>query len=227
MQEQTTETDFAMTEQPAPRKRGRPSGKATKDLRPALLEAAIDLFAQNGFDGVSLSQISGQVGADVALTRYYFGSKADLWEAAVQRLAEAFATELAKALPKQAGSASERLAALIRAFVVASARWPQVSRIIVFDGDTADARGAFIATHLVTPFYNGLTELISAAQAEGSVADVSARTVFFMITHGGSFPMALPALTNRFPGDGILSPDGVEAHAQAIIAMLIRPGSPA
>lgn len=206
----------------SPRKRGRPSAKAGDDLKPALLDAAIDLFSQKGFDGVSLSQIAGTVGSDVALTRYYFGSKADLWDAAMQRLAEKFASEMAAVLQPNTATATEALKALIRAFVAASAKLPQVSRVIVFDGDKDDAKGDAIYRHFVAPFYVGLTELISKAEAEGSIANVAPRTVFFMITHGGSFPMAMPALTNRFEGDDILSQDGIAAHADAIIALLIR-----
>ncbi|WP_270729206.1 TetR/AcrR family transcriptional regulator [Shimia sp. Alg240-R146] len=210
-----------MTDTPN-RKRGRPSSKASDDLKPALLNAAVDLFARDGFDGVSLSQVAGSVGADVALIRYYFGSKADLWDASMRRLSEQFASDIARILKPNDGSATGALKAIIHAFVHTSAKWPQVSRVIVFDGDKNDARGDAIHNYFVAPFYAGLTDLIAKAVAEGCIADVSPRTVFFMITHGGSFPMALPALTNRFEGGDILSHDAIAAHADAIIALLIR-----
>jgi hypothetical protein len=41
-----------------------------------------------------------------------------------------------------------------------------------------------------------------------------------MITHDGSFPMALPALTNVIPGGDINARDGLTAHADAIIALI-------
>lgn len=203
------------------RKPGRPRGNDRPDLREALLKAAIDLFAERGFDGVSLSQIASKIDADVGLSRYYFGSKASLWNAAMGHLSAAFVEDLMAANTFHAGSKTDALKALIRAFVIASARWPQVSRIIVFDGDKSDARGAFITDQLVTPFYTLLSELIEGAKVEGTVPPVSTRTIFFIITHGGSFPMALPALTNAFPGGDISSETGLKAHADAIIELIL------
>lgn len=206
----------------AERKRGRPRGTDGPDLREALLRAAIDLFAERGFEGVSLSQVASQVDADVGLTRYYFGSKASLWIAAMNHLSECFVTDLSAANVFEDGSKADALKALIKAFVIASARWPQVSRVIVFDGNKSDARGAFIKDQFVAPFYHLLSELIEAAKAEGAIQDVSTRTIFFMITHGGSFPMALPALTNAFPGDDIESEAGLSAHADAIVNLIFN-----
>lgn len=209
-------------EGPVERKRGRPRGNDGPDLKVALLRAAIDLFAERGFEGVSLSQVASQVDADVGLTRYYFGSKASLWIAAMNHLSECFVTELSAANTFQDRSKTEALKALIKAFIIASARWPQVSRVIVFDGDKSDARGEFIKNQFVSPFYHLLSELIEGAKAEGTIPGVSTRTIFFMITHGGSFPMALPALTNAFPGDDIESETGLTAHADAIVDLIFK-----
>lgn len=218
MSQNTTDRAKSSTE----RKRGRPRRNDGPDLKVALLRAAIDLFAERGFEGVSLSQVASQVDADVGLTRYYFGSKASLWIAAMNHLSECFVTELSAANTFQDGSNTEAVKALIRAFVIASARWPQVSRVIVFDGDKSDARGEFIKNQFVAPFYHLLSELIEGAKAEGTIHDVSTRTIFFMITHGGSFPMALPALTNAFPGDDIESATGLTAHADAIVDLIFN-----
>lgn len=204
------------------RKRGRPRGTDGPDLKVALLRAAIDLFAERGFEGVSLSQVASKVDADVGLTRYYFGSKASLWIAAMNHLSECFVTELSVANTFEEGSKAEALKALIKAFVIASARWPQVSRVIVFDGDKSDARGEYIKNQFVAPFYHLLSELIEGAKTEGAMPSVSTRTIFFMITHGGSFPMALPALTNAFPGDDIESETGLTAHADAIVDLIFK-----
>lgn len=216
------DTNDQASTNPADRKRGRPRGTGGPDLKNALLRAAIDLFAERGFDGVSLSQIASKVDADVGLTRYYFGSKASLWNAAMGQLSEFFVQALGDANRFEGGSKTEALKTLIRAFIEASAQWPQVSRIIVFDGDKADARGEFIKTQFVAPFYQLLSELIEDAKTEGDIPKVSTRTIFFMITHGGSFPMALPALTNALPGGDIASDKGLESHADAIVKLVFK-----
>lgn len=207
----------------AERKPGRPRRDDTANLKAALLEAAIDLFGERGFDGVSLSQIAGKAGADIGLTRYYFGSKGELWEAAIGHLAGQFARALEEATETGGGTKSDDLKSMVRAFVHASARWPQMSRIIVFDGDKSDERGTFIAEQLVGPFFGTLSKLIAGAKSEGTIPKVSDRTIFFMITHGGSFPMALPVLTNALPGGNIKSAKALSAHADAIIALIFQP----
>ncbi|CAN5379461.1 TetR/AcrR family transcriptional regulator [soil metagenome] len=49
----------------------------------ALLQAAQELFGQNGFDGTTIREIGERAGVDAALIARYFGSKADLYIAAV------------------------------------------------------------------------------------------------------------------------------------------------
>ena len=53
---------------------------ASKD---ALLQAARALFGQRGFEGTTIREIGEQAGVDAALIARYFGSKADLYIAAV------------------------------------------------------------------------------------------------------------------------------------------------
>ncbi len=56
---------------------GRRKGNA--DTRQTILIAAREQFAANGFDGTSIRAIAGRAGVDVALVRYYFGNKQQLF----------------------------------------------------------------------------------------------------------------------------------------------------
>jgi len=51
--------------------------------RQALLEAAQALFGQHGFEGATIREIGERAGVDAALISRYFGSKADLYIAAI------------------------------------------------------------------------------------------------------------------------------------------------
>ncbi|KUJ85047.1 TetR family transcriptional regulator [Microbulbifer sp. ZGT114] len=53
-----------------------------------MLDAAEELFATSGFDGVTLRQIAKLAGVDVALTSYYFGPKLQLFDAVLKRRGE-------------------------------------------------------------------------------------------------------------------------------------------
>lgn len=206
------------------RKPGRPKAEPDRDKRQDLLTAALHAFGSRGFDGVSLGQIAGDAGVDIALTRYYFGSKDALWRAVIDHLSQTLAGELQERLSSVEGSATDRMKAVIRWFVDISARVPELSRIIVFEGNNEGSRGDYVTSHLVQPFYALMAELIAGAQAEGTIGDIAPRTLFFMITHGGSFPMALPALTNAFPGGNISDAKALDAHADTIISLIFKDG---
>ncbi len=65
--------------------KGKPSPISTKDR---ILDAAERLFADAGYDGVSLRQITSAAGVELALANYHFGPKSDLFLAVVQRRAD-------------------------------------------------------------------------------------------------------------------------------------------
>ncbi len=72
---------------PTPR-RERPTGRRAGDsgTREAILDAALKLFAEHGFDGASLRTIAAEAGVDPALIRHFFGDKERLFvTAAVDR----------------------------------------------------------------------------------------------------------------------------------------------
>jgi AcrR family transcriptional regulator len=69
------------TGSPGEAQAGRPrDAAASKD---ALLQAAQTLFGQQGFEGTTIRDIGEEAGVDASLIARYFGSKADLYIAAV------------------------------------------------------------------------------------------------------------------------------------------------
>jgi AcrR family transcriptional regulator len=67
----------------AERKRpGRPPG--TSDTRDRILKCARELFAANGIDKTSIRAIAAEAGVDPALVHHYFGTKTQLFAAAIQ-----------------------------------------------------------------------------------------------------------------------------------------------
>ncbi|PCI44063.1 MAG: TetR family transcriptional regulator [Moraxellaceae bacterium] len=60
----------------------------TISKRNRILNIAEELFAQRGYDGVTLRQIASGANVDVALASYHFGKKLDLFNAVFERRAE-------------------------------------------------------------------------------------------------------------------------------------------
>ncbi|MGZ4460469.1 MAG: TetR/AcrR family transcriptional regulator, partial [Nocardioidaceae bacterium] len=61
--------------------RGRRPG--SPDTRAAILDAARGLFASGGFSGTSVRAVAAKAGVDPALVHHYFGTKEDLFVAAL------------------------------------------------------------------------------------------------------------------------------------------------
>ncbi|MFG3049013.1 TetR family transcriptional regulator [Streptomyces sp. NPDC048241] len=80
-----------MTE-PTPRRRGRPPRAESGDTRDRILGAARKEFSERGYEKTSVRGIAKAAGVDSALVHHYFGTKEQVFEAAVS---VAFAPALA------------------------------------------------------------------------------------------------------------------------------------
>lgn len=88
--------------------------------RDRILDTAEALFAERGFDGVTLRQIAIGAGVDVALASYHFGKKLDLFRAVFERRAPTLNdTRLAALKAAQEASAPKpaSLESIIEAFL--------------------------------------------------------------------------------------------------------------
>lgn len=64
------------------RRPGRPAGSS--DTRERILGSARELFARNGIDRTSVRAVAAAAGVDAALVHHYFGTKQQLFAAAIQ-----------------------------------------------------------------------------------------------------------------------------------------------
>jgi AcrR family transcriptional regulator len=64
---------------------GRPRNTDSGDTRQRVLDAAIDVFAEHGFDGASSKAIAMRAGVTPATIYHHFGNKRGLYEAAYRR----------------------------------------------------------------------------------------------------------------------------------------------
>ncbi|MFG2405172.1 TetR family transcriptional regulator [Streptomyces brevispora] len=90
-----------------PRRRGRPSRAESTtgpDARTRILEAARNEFAQRGYDKTSVRGIAKAADVDAALVHHYFGTKDEVFAAAVE-----LSFEPALAIPDILGSSTEGL----------------------------------------------------------------------------------------------------------------------
>lgn len=92
-----------------------------EERRTAIREAAVTLFARNGFDGTSTAEVARAAGVSQATVFVYFPTKEDLFRAAVlEPLAPSL--QLVEALLGAPGSPRERVEQLARLMLASFAR---------------------------------------------------------------------------------------------------------
>lgn len=204
------------------RRPGRPIRATKQDQRAALLDAAIQAFALRGFAGASLSQIAKAAGTDTALIRYYYGSKLGLWQAAVDRIGEAMVSELDQLLTHRDGTATATLKLCICWYLDFSARWPQLSRIMIAESGDDNRRAHYIHEAWLTPLHQWFDHLIRRAKSEGKIVDVSPDALFLMIIYATAYPMALPGPSRAFARWDSSEPKALNAHAAMWLKLLFK-----
>ncbi|MEV6348256.1 TetR family transcriptional regulator [Actinoplanes sp. NPDC051851] len=87
---------------------GRPTGGGDSGTRQAILDAAREQFAAKGYDGASLRVIAAAAGVDTGLIRHFYGSKDDLFDAALE-IPQEFTQRVARAVTGDPDNFGERL----------------------------------------------------------------------------------------------------------------------
>jgi AcrR family transcriptional regulator len=77
------------------------------ETRRRLLAAALEAFSRHGYDGVSTRQLAQRAGVNLAAIPYHFGSKAGVYQAVVDGIAEGFGEPLRRAADAARTAASD------------------------------------------------------------------------------------------------------------------------
>jgi TetR/AcrR family transcriptional regulator len=212
-----------VTEPSARRGRGRPvAGDADAVPTERLLEAALDAFAERGYEGTSVRELARGLGVSHNLIPQRVGSKHQLWLAAVDLGFGRLALDLATVVQEHGGASEVKtLRALVVAFIEANASRPALLRIISREAVTPGPRFDHIFDSYIRPVADVGAELLGRLQAAGQVRTGSVALVYFFMTHGAGGALALPALAARFgspvdPAD----PVAVRRHAEEAAALL-------
>lgn len=149
--------------------RPRPAGARTRDAdatRGRVLDAATELFARKGIDGVRLREVAERAAVTVPLLCHHFKDKETLYRAVMDRAMERFAA-LGWGVLRTAGSFDERVKALVSGLIDLLAADPTTIALLhreLVDGGT---RALPLAERTFLPLKDAAAAEIRAAQARG------------------------------------------------------------
>lgn len=121
--------------------------------REAILEVALDLFREVGFEAASMSQIAARVGGSKATLYNYFSSKEELLLEAMLTSADKFAQEV-RLLLRQSDDISTQLHNFVFSLLklINSAETIQILRVAISVGGTSDIGRRFYALGTQEPW---------------------------------------------------------------------------
>ncbi len=187
-----------------------------------LLDAALDAFSENGFQGTSTRNIAERAGVHHPLITYHFKNKEELWRAAADRIFTEFNAALAAAAQAQAGECPKaRMSAMIRAYVHYAAGQPALHKIMVQEASRPSRRlDWLIQTHL-RPLYEAAVEDIKVLQERGVSPPGDPALLFNMIRVSSGALLALSLELKGTSNIDLEQPGQLDALAEMIISVFL------
>lgn len=195
--------------------------KANGDSKNDILEAALKVFAHHSFEGASLQEIAQLAGIGQPLLHYHFGSKENLWKAAVD-----YALNDLKSFYETVAITTvdlepiDIIRVLCRSFLNFSARRPEHALIMINEMRVPGDRFEWMTQKYLAPIHSHLDGILEAAKAKGQIRDIPVvhltNTIFISLVH---FFTVAPLLKSIYEIDPF-EPATVVAHANYTMQIL-------
>jgi AcrR family transcriptional regulator len=199
---------------------------APGDTRETILRAALQAFAEKGFDAATTRDIAKRAGVNHGLIPYYFGGKENLWRDAVDlaffELRAGF-----DALPA-AGVVDdrERTAALIHRYVRFVAAHPEFVLLMHEEGKRKGPRMRWLVDRHVKPIFATLESIFRSAQANGGLpGDIDPAHFIYILVGSAGIIFHQAEECKRVSGVDPFEDSAIEAHARAVEYFFLGPGS--
>jgi AcrR family transcriptional regulator len=208
------------TNKPRGRAAAKPRGRAAA-TKQRILDCALNVFSEHGFDGTTLRDVAADAGVNHAMIRYYYSTKEQLWRAAVTHMFQRidneidYSAEFLEALPTELGFKE-----FVRRYVRYCARHPEHARLMVQESIRGGQRLKWAVDEFIRPKHKLLAPAILALVEAGKLPDVSPMSLIYIFVAASQVPYMLAAEMELVFGADMRSSQAVEAHADAVVAIL-------
>jgi TetR/AcrR family fatty acid metabolism transcriptional regulator len=142
--------------------------QAAADKRRAILDAAVRVFARQGFHGCRVSDIADEAGVAYGLVYHYFDSKEEVLDTLFLERWDLLLVAIADADSRDSLSARGKLHE-VASFIIDSYRHdPDLMKVIIVE--VTRAANSFGRTHLarIREAYDGIARIVRQAQEDGT-----------------------------------------------------------
>ncbi len=198
----------------------RAAAEPEASTRERILAAALEVFAERGFDGARTRDIAERAGANLGLLTYYFTDKQALWKAAVTQAFAELGAELRDMLPGNGDEIAD-LERVVRRFVGFVARRPAFMQLMNDEGKRDGPRMRWLADTHVQPLYEALRRRIERAQTRGVLPPMPSVHLHYIVLGAAGLIFSQRPECRRIAGVDPTDPAFAEAHADAILRLLV------
>ena len=199
------------------RKTRTPRGEA----RERIVTAAVEAFAEKGFEAASTRDIARRAGTDQGLVTYHFPSKDLLWRAAADRLFGVLGESLDDHLPtREQADPRERVREAIRAYVRWVAEHPEFFRFLVDEGNLSNARTRWLVDTHIKPRFEFMKNAGLARAAGIDESDI--QHAFYALSGAAGLIFAVASNCRRLTGLDPTKRNAIEAHANFVADLIVR-----
>ena len=195
--------------------------RSAEPTRERVLAAALDLFSERSFEGATTREIAARAGVTQPLLNYHFQSKDALWRAAVDTLFEELNDALTARVEGLRGVDDVTATRLIvREFILFSAHHPQLHRLITQECKVDGPRMDWLVERHIRPLYDATVERFARLIELGELPPIAATHLYYIVTGAGPTIFVLAPECRRLSGIEPNDPTVIEAHADAVCALL-------
>lgn len=146
-----------------------------EERRRQILSSALAVFSQKGFHAANVSDVAAHAGVSQGTIYWYFSSKQELFDAAIEAFFSTFGAEL-NAASRGSETASERLQALARSMEDSVANAQQVfAAFLGYWASSEDRQGAAqFWIDLLQEYVDGVVRIIEEGMRSGEFKEVDA-----------------------------------------------------
>ena len=204
------------------RKRGRPVSSEKLDIN-VLLEAALEVFSEFGYEGAQLKEVASKVGVTTPLISYHFENKEDLWKQSIIHLSSKIMQRYEEV------SASNNhlngislLKAFTKHYLYLMAEFPSMYKILLQEMGRKSWRYDFVSQNLLMPVvwfsHKPITE---SENLEEFKAIPAANFVSIMFGATSSFFVLAQTLETEY-GISPFTKENIEMHANIMNDLIFK-----
>ncbi len=202
---------------------GRPPGADGEATRETILKAALEAFAEAGYEAMSVRALARRLGVSHNLIHHHFESKRQLWYEAIDFGLGRRASEIRQFLEIPESNPQDAITGFcegVRRFILLGAHLPAIPRILLHEFAEGGERLDYIYEQHLQPLVEGAIRFLKHL-GDAKAGDIDARSFILLI---GTSTLSLfnqSAFAEKIGGPDPFSEETVERHIRTVTRLVL------